>query len=416
MSTLVALFPSELETLTRTRRLESLRESYLFAGFDRTLCVLVNAEHGERREHRVDDDFRYLELGLKRWPRAGRTGMLLSLAPLVASLTSEARCFGAEAVLAYDPHLLGLVGLAAARLLRVPLGIRLIQHYGLKFEHTGRLAFAPFRRRGVEVAVERSLFRAADAVLVACPSHADYVRAIAGDRVALAPYLTAQSALFYPPPPSDDRIRQELAPGAKRVIVSVGRFMPEKYSVDLPVFARELDDPETALVLIGDGPLRGEMERAAAGSRTRVIFAGYQPQERIRALFAAADLAVVLQGGGAITEAALSGAAILTYDYEMNPFVVRPGHDEGALVPFRDTAQLARAARELMGDQERNRRFREHARAAALARFNEAAACAAERAIATRLLARDRSAADFGIWQLDHRVEGNENRHRHTAA
>lgn len=416
MSSQVALFPSSLDTLRRTNRLESLRQSYLFSGFDRTLCVLIDPTHGERREHRVDDQFSYVELGLRRWPRARRAGMLLSLAPVTAALIGEARRFRADAVMAYDPHLLGVLGLATARLLRVPLAVRLICHYGLKYQHSRSLSFAPFRTRRVEAAVENAIYRNADLVLVACPNHADYVRELAGERAALAPYVTAQAALFYSQGPADPRVRAELAPGAKRVIVSVGRMQPEKYPLDLIAFARELDDPETTLVLIGDGPLRAEMERGAPGSRTPVVFAGLQPQERVRSMFATADLTVVLQGGGAITEAALSGAPILTYDFEMNPFVVRPGHDEGSLVPFRDTAALAAEARRLLSDPDRRRRYGDRARAAALARFNEPVARAAEQAIARCLLSGASEPLGFDAWQLDYFVEGNESRRRHTGS
>jgi hypothetical protein len=108
------------------------------------------------------------------------------------------------------------------------------------------------------------------------------------------------------------------------------------------------------------------------------------------------------------------GAAIVSYDFEMNPFVVRPGHDEAVLVPFRDVAALAKETRCLLSDPERARRYRTRARASARARFSEEAARAAERAVAARLLSRVPGAASFDTWQLD--WEMDESRDRHTAA
>jgi glycosyltransferase involved in cell wall biosynthesis len=401
MSTQLALFPSSLDVLRAQDRLGALRESYLFSGFDRTLCVFLRNEHGDARRQRMDDRFEYLEIGLRRFAAAGPPGRALGVAGAVAALVRAAREHSVDAVLAYDPHLLGLLGLATARALRRPFGIRLICHYGLKWDHTRQLAFAPFRSRRVEEMVERFVYRRAATVLVACPNHEAYVRELAPE-ARTTPYLTAQSALFYQSPPGGREVRERLAPGVRRVIVSVGRLLPEKYAEDLVAIATNLDDPDAALVIVGDGPLRGRMEAAARISRTRVVFAGMQPQQTVRALFASADAAIVLQGGGAITEAALSTAPIVTYDFEMNPFVVRPGFEEGVLVPFRDTAAAAAAVRRLLDDPAHARRLGENARRAALARFSDQAARAAERAAAARLLG-DPGPDAGDPWQLTRR-------------
>jgi glycosyltransferase involved in cell wall biosynthesis len=386
VSAQLALFPAGLDELERTGRLAATRASSLFSGFDRTLCVFLDNRHRERRERRMDERFEYLEVGFGR-PGGGRAAALLGLRRAVADVRAAARAAAVDAVMAYDPHLLGLVGYAVARALRVPFAVRVISHYGLKHEHTGQIAFAPFVSRRVERAVERFLYRRARVVLVACPSHRDYVERTAGGRAHVLPYVTAQAPLFYDDAPPDPAVRRRLAPDVREMAVAVTRLVPEKYPADLIECAGRLRErPGFALLLVGEGPLRDELEAQARRLQAPVVFAGAQPPAAVRALFQTAEATVVLQGGGAITEAALSGAPIVAYDFEMNPFVVRG--DEGVLVPFRDVDALADGVRRLLDDRDAARGMAARARASSRARFDEASARSAEREVARVLLAR----------------------------
>lgn len=246
--------------------------------------MFLENRHGERRERRVDEAFVYEEVGFGR-PGGGRLGALPGLWRAVAHVREQARAFGVDAVMAYDPHLLGLVGYRVARALRVPFAIRLVSHYGLKHEHTGQLAFAPFGWRRVERAVERFLYRRARAVLVACPSHRDYVERTAGGGATVLPYVTAQAALFYDDVPPDRSVREALAPGAREVAVAVTRLVAEKYPADLVECAARLRERAGfTLLVVGEGPLRPELEALARRLQAPVVFAGARPQRRARPL------------------------------------------------------------------------------------------------------------------------------------
>jgi glycosyltransferase involved in cell wall biosynthesis len=90
-------------------------------------------------------------------------------------------------------------------------------------------------------------------------------------------------------------LRQQLGvrPG-ERIILSVGRFSPEKAQRDLIAAAGHLSrlQPGLAfrLVLVGDGPERGRVEQvaAASGLAGRIVFAGQQ--KNVRPYYGMADL------------------------------------------------------------------------------------------------------------------------------
>jgi glycosyltransferase involved in cell wall biosynthesis len=148
------------------------------------------------------------------------------------------------------------------------------------------------------------------------------------------------------------------------------------------------DVPDLCVLLVGDGPLRAELTARAQALAAPVRFVGSQPQTRVQALLGSADAVIVLQGGGVITEAALCGAPVATYDFELNPHVVRPQRHEGVVVPFRDVAALAAAVRGLLADPAGARATGRRLRTAARERFSVAAARAAEQRAAAALMAR----------------------------
>jgi glycosyltransferase involved in cell wall biosynthesis len=400
MTAQLAIFPSDLASLRKTDRAESMRHSYLFSGFDRTLCAFLNNSHSKTIEQKIDADFSYVEIGFKKV--GGQVGMALGLNQAIRKLVRAGRDFKVGAVIAYDPHLLGIVGWMVARALNVPFAIRLISHYGLKYEHTKSIAFAPFRTRRVEMMAERFLYRKAKAVMVACPNHREYVEQVADSGAKTLPYVTAQASLFYEPFTPDLSLRGEIAPVAKKVVVSVTRLQSEKYPQDIVECASHFrGDPDVAFVVVGDGVLRGELEGRALENGARIVFVRSLTQLQIRDLFSTADAVIVLQGGGAITEAALCAAPVVTYDFEMNPFVIRPGFDEGVLVPFRNAAELARAVRSLLDDSSGARLLGRRAQSAARARFSDSAARRAEQANASFLLGREIDLTeDSDLWQL----------------
>lgn len=114
----------------------------------------------------------------------------------------------------------------------------------------------------------RSRLRDADALVTLSPQTVPEANHLLGRAIASA----------IPLPALDDTVHQARTASGK-LIVAAGRLAPEKgYDVALKAFAK-LADPEARLALVGDGPLRADLEALAdsLGVRDRVTFAGYQP-------------------------------------------------------------------------------------------------------------------------------------------
>ncbi len=85
-------------------------------------------------------------------------------------------------------------------------------------------------------------------------------------------------------------MREEMTGGdpAATLLLYVGRLSREKRLADLRPALERL--PKTRLALVGDGPARGELERAFAGLPVR--FMGYLRGERLSQAYASADIFV----------------------------------------------------------------------------------------------------------------------------
>jgi glycosyltransferase involved in cell wall biosynthesis len=154
------------------------------------------------------------------------------------------------------------------------------------------------------------------------------------------------------------RVRGELGLTASDVAaVMVAVMRPGKGHQDLLAAAAAVH-PAVRLVLVGDGPLRTDLERhAAALPPGRVVFAGYR--EDVADVLAAADLVVHPSHFDALPTALLSalaaGRPVVGTDVGGIPEVVTP--DVGLLVPARDPAALGRALDALARDPDRRRRL-----------------------------------------------------------
>lgn len=140
------------------------------------------------------------------------------------------------------------------------------------------------------------------------------------------------------------------------VIVHVGRIAPEKNLDTLmnAFDAIERVDARARLVLVGDGPMRAELQ----ARWPRVIFAGQRAGEDLAAHYASADLflfpSLTETFGNVVTEAMASGLPLVAYDYAAAAQLLRHG-DNGLLVPFDQADAFVRAALELAGAPARRR-------------------------------------------------------------
>lgn len=130
--------------------------------------------------------------------------------------------------------------------------------------------------------------------------------------------------------------------------LDVGKRLPEAVDAFL-LFAR--DHGGVTLLVIGDGPLRGELEAIAArhALQDRVRFVGYRPRSYIGAAAAYMDAAIVPYGGSSLVEAAMLGLPIIAFDIEWHSEMIRPG-ETGYLADYPDRAHMATLLAQALAD------------------------------------------------------------------
>ncbi len=156
--------------------------------------------------------------------------------------------------------------------------------------------------------------------------------------------------------PDRHALRQRLGlDPARRYVMCVARFHPVKdHATLLRAFAQVAPGcPDADLLLVGDGPLRGELERQAQGLgiADRVRFLGVRSD--VPDLLRAADVFTLLSVSEAasltLLEAMASCLPVVVTAVGGNPEIVREGC-EGFLVPRGDAAAAGAAFQRLLLD------------------------------------------------------------------
>ncbi len=151
----------------------------------------------------------------------------------------------------------------------------------------------------------------------------------------------------------------ELTGGAPFVVAWMGRLHPIK-APDVAIRACAAADGDLALLMFGDGPLRGDMEALARrlGIADRVAFAGWR--DDAREWLWGCDLFVnssLMEGlPNAVLEAMAAGLPVAATDAGGTREAVADGVT-GYLVPVNDAAALGRRIAEMRADGERRERF-----------------------------------------------------------
>lgn len=242
----------------------------------------------------------------------------------------------------------GLVGLAAARLARVPLAI-LTRH------HTDEMWIAGTR---AHIAADRLMASAADRIVVL--SHA--VRTHLIEREGARPdkiEVIYQGFDFRALSATDEdrrRVRHELGLEGSYVIGCVARFFKTKGHEYLLEATAQLtrDIPNLKVLLLGNGDRRPiEALVRAGGLDDRVIFAGYRSD--VPACMRAMDVVVHPSLTEAFCQTVIEALAaerpLVVTRVAAAPEVVTDG-EHGLLVPAADSAAIAAAVRRLHGDPE----------------------------------------------------------------
>jgi len=155
----------------------------------------------------------------------------------------------------------------------------------------------------------------------------------------------------------------------------VGRLVPQKgCDVLLRAFALVIRDlPHALLLIVGDGPQRGELEHLAAELRLPARFTGHVATEQMEPLLAGAWVQVVpsryAEGfGNVAVEAAMRGTAVIASDAGGLRDVIEP-NQTGLLVAPGDPAALASALTALLRHRDRAEQLGAAARQRALRHF-----------------------------------------------
>ncbi len=152
------------------------------------------------------------------------------------------------------------------------------------------------------------------------------------------------------------------------VAIYVGRVAPEK---NLPLVikawhALRQGDPRIPLVVVGDGPLRGQLQRR----HPEVRFVGMHTGEALAQHYASADIflfpSTTETYGNVTLEAMASGLAPVVFDYAAGRLHLRHG-ESGLLAPLDEPQQFVALAASLAQAPQQVERLRRAARAAALA-------------------------------------------------
>jgi len=289
--------------------------------------------------------------------RAGR------LAVAVASL---ARRHGAGAICVCDDETVGWLVPFARRV----LGCRaLIYCHGDDLVQTDPAARRARTRR----------FREADAVVAASGFAAAQLAGPYG--VPPSRIVTIANGVDldrFRPMPAPHRLRCTLGMERRRVLLTASRLTARK-GVDrliqaLPAILSRV--PQVALLVVGDGPQRGELEAlaAATGVASAVQFAGAQPPEAMPALYALAEIVVLpnrAEPGESdglpmvVLEAMACGRPVIGGRAGGTPEAVQDGAT-GLLVNGADSGAIAAAVLRVLGDPALAVRLAEGARAAAM--------------------------------------------------
>ncbi len=173
---------------------------------------------------------------------------------------------------------------------------------------------------------------------------------VPASRVVLTPYCVdetylRQRAQFE----SRDQTRAALGiPADARVLLVVSKLISRKRAGDV-LQAIAADSAQTHVIIAGDGPLRGELERRASalGIRERAHFLGFVSYSRLPSLYTASDLLVHPADkepfGLAVLEALLLEVPVVASDAVGSADDLVEEGRNGFIYPAGDTALLRRS-------------------------------------------------------------------------
>lgn len=323
--------------------------------------VFVFAQHASDYEDDEPFIFRYPAVPLPK-----QIDMTAAI-PIAPHLDRVLPSFKLDVIHTHHPFLLGQVAANKAEELNVPLVFTFHTRYR-DYTHYFPLP-ADFVQEFIKTAVDSWLgefMEKCHHIIVPSQSMLEVLRAGYGlsDQVSvlptgidLEPFRIADGA----------GARRRYGWGDDKVLITVGRMAQEK-NVSTLIRAAALamqSHPDLRLVLVGDGPSRGELGELAAslGIGSRVDFIGKIAFDQVPAVLKGADLfgfASITETQGLVTmEALAAGLPVAAVDASGTRDVVSDGVE--GLLTDNDPAALANAITHILDHPERTAAYREAA-------------------------------------------------------
>lgn len=355
----------------RERQLEQALESRKLEGyFDRVISVhpLVGLfesggdRYGDVVITQLDDSHVFVEgkIGIsERLKVLGPLNFVLAQVRLVRLLVRMGRDAGVSVVRVGDPYYLGLMGWVLARLLRVPLAIRVPFRYDDIRRFTGRAVMPRlFRFPKIEKLIEQFVFPRCDLIAGANEDNMRYAIENGGrpERATVFRYGNLLHASHWIDPaerPDATADLKEVGLDGRRFVATVARLEPMKKVEDTIRVVAELVNRgcEMRALIVGDGGLRQQLEdySRSLGLNNTIVFAGNRSQQWIVRVLPHAAVILAPHMGRALAEAALSAVPIVAFDYDWQREVVVDG-ETGFLVPDGDWRAMAERTQRLLAD------------------------------------------------------------------
>ncbi|HEV2457867.1 MAG TPA: glycosyltransferase family 1 protein [Ktedonobacterales bacterium] len=335
-------------------RIAIVTENFLpkLDGVTRTLAMLL--QHLQRHGHRV------VVIGPQGSPRRyagarvyGAPGVPLPFYPELRLLwpapafARRLARFRPDVMHVVDPMLLGAAGIAWAKRLDVPI----VSTY-----HTNLAQYCTyFHLRLLEAptwAYRRLLHNACALTLCPSPSTAHALVRQGFARVSTWP-RGVDTELFRPERRSETWRTQVMGDPSRTLVLYAGRLSHEKNLAALVSAFKGLDDCETYLVVVGDGPARADVAQALAGRH--VTFTGYLESEALARAYASADVfafpSLSETFGQVVLEAMASGLPVVAFEAEGVRDLLTHGQT-GLMTKAQDAGAFANALRALVASPE----------------------------------------------------------------
>ncbi|GHH15342.1 glycosyltransferase family 4 protein [Streptomyces rubradiris] len=249
------------------------------------------------------------------------------------------------------PFVLGVRGMAAAARLGIPaVAVYQTDLAGYARIYMGAGEAAAWRRI-------RSVHAAADRTLAPSSAARNALQEHGVPRVALWP--RGVDTVRFRPDRRDEALRRALAPNGERIVGYVGRLAPEKH---VELLSGVCGLPGVRVVVVGDGPSRGQLTEALPGA----VFLGRRTGGELARIFASLDLFVhtgPYETFCQTVQEAMAGGVPVVAPAAGGPLDLVAHGRTGLLVPPRDATAVREAVRALAADPARRAAYGAAARA-----------------------------------------------------